>query len=122
MFKVVLRLFGLLLAVGGVVALWFAFEAIDEIRGQDNNIRTLTAQMEARRISRQRGEEGVAEAEQAIMIKSSQRDRWFATAVAALVLGVGAVCMPSSARKRKHPPVETAGEEGRGGVAEAGGP
>src|SRR5262249_36739114 len=104
MFKIVLRLCGLLLAAGGVVALWFGFEAMDEIRGLDNEILTAKGQMSGGRMSKEAGEKRIAESQQEIERKTPQRDRWFAAALAAMVVGLAAVWVPSSGKRKRGQP------------------
>jgi hypothetical protein len=99
--KILLQLVGLLIVVGGVGAVWFGFERIDEARGLEQNITAQRSQNVRRSAeAKEEGLKKIAEFEQGIEAKKMERNLWFGVALVALVAGLGFVLGPSS-RKRK---------------------
>jgi hypothetical protein len=101
MVMTLLRVVGLLLAIWGVGAIWGRFGAIDEIGKLEQEIYVQKSQIAyGRGFGSRAGEKKIAECEQAIEKKKTERTIWFGAAAVGLVVGLGAALAPS-ARKRK---------------------
>jgi hypothetical protein len=110
MIKVLLRVVGVLLAVGGVAAGWFGYATLDEVQGLEQNIYVERSQMaygksEARK---EKGEKSIEGWQGEIEGKKTASYIWFGGAAVALVAGVSMVLLPSSRKKRKAAVAEPA--------------
>lgn len=106
MFRMLIRILGLLLILGALPAAWFGFEALDDIRAHRVEIDKLRNEMAAHRFPKEAGEKAVVASQQRIADQKRAIFPWFGTAVGGLVLGGCLVLLPSS-RKRKTPVLQT---------------
>jgi hypothetical protein len=109
MIKILFQVVGLIVAVWGVVALWPAFEAIDKIRGAEDEMIKLTSERARPGSSKAAVDKGIAEQEQAIGKKRVEMYVWFGLAAGGIILGLCMALLPPG-RKRKVPAGEPAPE------------
>jgi hypothetical protein len=106
--KTLIRVIGLLLAVGGLFAVWLGFEAHDDIRKWENEIiKQESENMSPRRLPGDEGKQKIVASQQQIEKKTMERNLWFGAAVGALIVGGVLVLLPSSGKRKK--PVLQAG-------------
>jgi uncharacterized protein YjeT (DUF2065 family) len=99
--KILLRIIGLFMVIGAVVAVWFGFERIEEARGLEQNIYTQRSQNVRRSPgAKEAGLNKITEFERDIEAKKVERNLWLGGALVALVAGLGLALGPTS-RKRK---------------------
>jgi hypothetical protein len=101
MITTLLRVVGLLIAVGGLAAGWMGFVAVDEIKGLEGN-RDVAITHKGRSGTKEAGEKKIADAEQAVEKKKTERNLWFGAGAGGLVVGLVLALLPSSG-KRKVP-------------------
>jgi hypothetical protein len=102
MFKMLLRIAGLLIVAGAVAAAWFGYETLDEIGGLEAEIAKQESQkaFSKSKAGKEEAQEKITECEQGIEKKTTDRNVWFGAAFGALVVGLVMALLPSS-RKRK---------------------
>jgi len=103
MVKVLLRVVGVLVVLGGVAAAWMGAERVRDAERLDMNIYAERSQIampgtpEARV---QAGRQNMAGWEQEIQSKKVESYVWFGAAVVALVAGVLMVLLPSTGKRK----------------------
>jgi hypothetical protein len=100
MVTMLVRLLGLLIAVGGVFVAWRGTEALDDIRRENMEIYKLESEIAANRFPKEKGERNLVASRQRIEERTTYRNIQFSIAVGALVLGLGMVFLPSSRKRR----------------------
>jgi hypothetical protein len=101
--KILLRVAGVLIALGGVAAAWVGSERHRYAEQVGQNIYVERSQMAnpgAGAARKEAGEKKIAEWEQEIEETKTETYLWFGGAAAALVVGVSMALLPST-RKRK---------------------
>src|SRR5258708_32489208 len=101
MIKILLPIVGLLIVVGAVAAAWKGFEKVDDVRRLEQSIYVQRSQNAYGRTeeAKEAGEEKIAEFEQGIETKKTERNIWFGVGAAAPDAGIGIALMPSSRQR-----------------------
>ena len=99
MIRALILIFGVLIAIGGVVAAWNGVGAMDDITKLEAQIYGQKNNRAAQRAG-EAGKERIAEFERQMEEKRTERNIWIGGAIGALALGV-AMAMLSLSRKRK---------------------
>jgi hypothetical protein len=100
MIKAVIRIVGMLIALGGAAAGWFGVETTDEIRGLENEITVQTAAIARAKGNAPKAKAKITECEQEIEAKRTQRNFRWGVAVGALIVGLGMAIGPSVERRK----------------------
>jgi hypothetical protein len=114
MIKLLLRIAGVLIAVGGVAAAWMGLERVEDIRKLDSEIYVQLSQGAfGGPRNKEKADKKIEETKEKIETTTTQRNIWLGAAAVALIVGLGMALLPSS-RKRKvraarSTPTENAG-------------
>jgi hypothetical protein len=100
MMKLLLRVGGVLIVVGGLAAAWFGIGANDDISGLEGNINTTKSEIAGKRRPLEKGESEIANFEREIWWKKTERNGLLGVATVALIVGFGLILLPSSPKRK----------------------
>jgi hypothetical protein len=99
MFKIILRVVGLLLVAGAAYAGWTGYATLDEIQGLKNDIRRTQSQM-AYNMPKEKGEEQIAGYQRQIDSNQTMSYVWFGGAGVGMLAGLCMMLLPSVGQKK----------------------